>query len=209
MENTDAETLESINNLENMDTQLDQRLDELEILVNNTLETGLEERVEALEEVDENLDARIDGLEEEIGPGEGSANYSLAVCYGGYVTLTDEYRRVGETGTNCDQGVIEDGWWYRFNVSTGENGILDSCPAAQSCGTVAPLWITTAHPTVFGERMQSFVVGSYNGDCDYSSWGGEIEITKCYVSGERFYLYKLWKPNQCSLGYCVRRYDDI
>ncbi len=209
LENTDTETLESISNLENTDIELDQRLDQVETLLNNTSDGILEERVDALEEVDENLNARIDGIEAEIGPGEGSANDSLAVCYGGYITLSDDYRRVGETGTNCDRDVIEDGRWYRFDVSTGENGLLDRCPAGESCGTHAAFWMTTAHPKVIGQRMQSFVVASYLGECDWSSYHEEIEVTKCYVGGERFYLYKLWKPTGCSLAYCVRRYDEI
>ncbi len=154
LENTDTETLESINNLENTDMELDQRLEQVETLLNNTSDCSLEERVDALEEADENLNARIEGIEAEIGPGEGSANDSLAVCYGGYITLTDDYRRVGQTGSNWDANAIEDGWWYRFNVATGENGLLDSCPVDDSCGTNVPLWMTTAHPNVIGQRMQ-------------------------------------------------------
>ncbi len=153
------------------------------------------------------MEDRIDQLEYEIGEDEGSANNSLAVCYGGYRTLTEDYRRVGETGENCDNTVIEDGLWYRFELATGENGLLDTCPQTNSCGTSAAIWVNTEHPHVIGERMQSYVQASYSGNCDHSG-SHVIEITKCYVEGERFYLYRLWQPG-CDYAYCVRRYDNI
>lgn len=204
---SDSELEKRVNALEEVDNDFDQRLDAVEDMVNQTSGGDLGVRVEALEVADDDMNIRIDGIEEEIGAGEGSANDSLPECYGGYTTLTDDFRRVGETGSN--QSVIIDGRWYRFDVATGENGLLDSCPATNSCGTDASIWITTAHPNVIGQLMQSSVVTSFNGDCDRSNWGGEIQITKCYVGGEKFYLYKLWKPIGCNYAYCVRRYDDI
>ncbi len=206
---SDSELEERVQALEEVDNEFDQRLDEVEALVNQTSGGDLEVRVEALEEADDDINIRIDGIEEEIGAGEGSANDSLPQCYGGYTTLTDDYRRVGQIGSYCDRDVIEDGWWYRFSVSTGENGLLDSCVPDGFCGGSGPIWMTTKHPKVIGQLMQSSVVVSNGGDCDYSTWGGDIEVTKCYVGGERFYLYKMWKPTVCPISYCVRRYDDI
>ncbi len=244
LENTDLATLESINELENKDAELIQRLDKIEGNINNTADDGLEDRLQALEEVDDELDkrldkveamvnmtsgidleervealeeadndlnARIEGIEEEIGPGEGSANDSLPECYGGYTTLTGDHRRVGEDGEThrwCDSWA--QGEWYRFNASTGENGLLDSCPVADSCGSYRSIWMTTAHPKVIGQRLQSKLVVSSDGDCDISGYGGPIEVTKCYVGGEKFYLYNLqWGPPQCHITFCITRYDDI
>ncbi len=179
LEVTDTETLESINDLEASDQEMDARLDQLEY--------------------------DIDG-----GEGEGSANDSLAVCYGGYVTLSEEYRRVGETGSYCDDTIVYENIWYRFSLVTGENGLLDTCPQGQSCGTNRAMYVLTDHPRVIGEIMQSYISGSYGGTCDYGSYfPQEIEITKCYVEGERFYLYKLWQPTVCYSSYCVRRHDNI
>ncbi len=106
------------------------------------------------------MEERIDQLENEIGEGEGSANDSLAVCYGGYVTLSEEYRRVGETGTYCDDTIIFNNIWYRFDLATGENGLLDICPHSNSCGSQIGMYVMTDHPRVIGERMQSYIGGS-------------------------------------------------
>ncbi len=206
----DTELNERVEALERADEVIERRVDELEKFVNATDVDDLNERVADLEVADDVLDARVDRIEEETGAGEGSANDSIAACYGGYETLSEEYRRVGETGGNCDRDIVDDGIWYRFDLETGENGLLDICPHGDSCGTDVAMYVITDHPKVIGEIMQSYIGGSYSGDCDYGGlFPQEIEITKCYVGGDRFYLYKLWSPTVCYYSYCVRRHDDI
>ena len=205
----DTKLTERVEALERADQEIERRVDELERFVNVTDLDDLNERVADLEVADDELDARVDRIEEETGAGEGSANDSIAACYGGYETLSEEYRRVGETGNNCDRDILNDGIWYRFDLETGENGLLDICPHGDSCGTHVAMYVMTDHPQVIGEIMQSYIGGSYR-DCDYGSlFPQEIEISKCYVGGERFYLYKLWSPTVCYYSYCVRRHDHI
>ncbi len=205
----DTELTERVEALERADQDIERRVGELESYVNMTDTEKLEERVNALEIADDVLDARVDRIEEETGAGEGSANDSLPACYGNYSTLTEDYRRLGSAADyNCDVS-LEEGLWYRFNLTTGENGLFDQCPQDDTCGTYGPIWMTTAHPNIIGERMKSHVVTSEGGYCDYESYSGDIEVTKCYTEGERFYLYKLWRPTQCYSSYCVRRHDNI
>ncbi len=207
----DTELNERVEALERADEEIDKRVDELERFVNVTDLDDLNERITDLEVADDELDARIDRIEDETGAGEGSANDSLPICYGGYRTLNETYRRVGEEGSNCDgngEGIVNREW-YRVELPTGENGLLDTCPQGNSCGTTGALWISTGHPKIIGELQKSFVHDSHSGDCEFFGKNEEIEITKCYVDGERFYLYKLWRPSCCNCSYCVRRYDNI
>ncbi len=203
----DTELTERVEALERADEIIDKRVDDLERFVNVTDLDDLNERVTDLEDADDELDARIDRIEDETGAGEGSANDSLPICYGGYQTLNETFRRVGETGSNDDTIIY--GTWYRINLPSGENGLLDICPRSQSCGTNGAIWITSAHPKVIGEIQKSFAHASLGGNCEWSGPLEEIQITKCYVAGERFYLYKLLDPRCYPCAYCVRRYDNI
>ncbi len=133
-----------------------------------------------------------------------------AVCYQPYITLSEIYRRESVSDlSNCDKDKIHSTSWYRFNLVTGENGVLDHCPRWHTCGTGAPIWTNDSHPTQYGVikdvTMAESVRGSETNNCFHSS--GSASVTKCNVNGDVFYLYKLWKPIVCYYSYCTRRYE--
>ncbi len=64
------------------------------------------------------------------------------VCYLPYTTFNESYRResVGYQG-NCDRDRVDGTSWYRFELSTGENTVLQTCPTLDTCGTNRPIWM--------------------------------------------------------------------
>ncbi len=152
-------------------------------------------------------------------------NCSASVCFDPYTTFSESYRResfrwlapmadicnshslesdIGE----CDRDKVTEGEWYRFNLSTGENSVLDHnpnpyyYPDLYTCGTCWQIWMNSSHPTEYGViKDVTMVVNNYY-------WGnnrGSGSVTKC-VNGEVFYLYKLWVPWFCSASYCAGTY---
>ncbi len=126
-----------------------------------------------------------------------------SVCYGPYETFTDSYRRENVTyGMNCDYS--KDGRsWYRFQLSTGENGVIDHCPKMNTCGTHIPIWMNDSHPKQYGE-VKEVMLGAHWGKCFQKS--GSASVTKCVKDGEPFYLYQLWKSTLCASSYCTQKY---
>ena len=140
-----------------------------------------------------------------------SIHCPASVCYGKYVTLAEDYRREQvHQGHNCDIGIINGTQWYRFDLGTGENGVIDHCPEYDTCGTWAPIWLNGTHPTEYGMIKDVKMAGSTRGNsrgshCFHES--GTASVTKCNVRGDVFYLYKLWVPTTCSYSYCTRTYN--
>ncbi len=143
----------------------------------------------------------------------------FSVCNTNYSILSESYRRESIPGSwkdniyNCDQDKIDGSSWYRFNLSSGENGVIDSCPKWQTCGTTQPIWMNNTHPTEYGV-IKTVTMGSssrgigfwhaHDSNCFY--FNGSAQVTKCNINGDVFYLYKLWQP-PCYLSYCTRKYD--
>ena len=63
------------------------------------------------------------------------------------------------------------------------------------CGTAATGWMNGAHPTVAQGKVTRKVCYHW-GRCCY--WSNNIEVVNCGL----FYVYKLSRPPQCTLGYC-------
>ncbi len=144
---------------------------------------------------------------------ETCSHCSASVCFDSYITFSESYRRESVTlsGCNpnenltCDKDKVTGESWYRFNLLTGENGVLESCPKPYTCGTCAPIWMKSSHPTQFGVIKDVTMATSYDRGC--SQWSGPGSVTKCSVDGEVFYLYKLWRYNGCYLSYCAGTYS--
>ncbi len=138
---------------------------------------------------------------------------SASVCYGEYTILSESYRRESVPGRNpynCDGwGKVDGTSWYRFQLETGENGILDHCPRQGTCGTNRPIWINSTHPTECGEikqvQMGASTKGTGSDNC--FQWSGTASVTKCAVNGDVFFLYKLWRPPGCNFSYCTQKYE--
>ena len=136
------------------------------------------------------------------------------VCFEPYTTLSESYRRESVRGRkpyNCDPDKLDFTSWYRFNLTTGENGILDHCPRRDTCGTRFPVWMNDSHPEQFGAIKLVTMYGSSKGaSSDNCFWkSGSARVTKCNVTGDIFYLYQLWRPTirNCGASYCTRTYD--
>ena len=142
---------------------------------------------------------------------ESSPGCSASVCFGSYTTFNESYRResvtlsgCNSTNAKCDK--VTGDSWYRFKLPSGENGVLDTCPEYLSCGTCAPIWMKSSHPTEFGIISDvTMAVSVGGGQC--SLWSGSGSVTKCSVDGEAFYLYKLWTPPYCYQSYCAGTYS--
>ncbi len=135
---------------------------------------------------------------------------SASVCFDNYTTLSESYRRESvDYGVNCDRDTVDGTSWYRFQLETGENGVLDHCPRYRTCGTWDPIWMNSTHPEQYGTIKQVTMYASYDergdgDDCFLRSGSGRV--TKCWVDGDIFYLYQLWKPSGCDASYCTRTY---
>uniref|UniRef100_A0A3Q3F322 ZP domain-containing protein n=1 Tax=Labrus bergylta TaxID=56723 RepID=A0A3Q3F322_9LABR len=118
-----------------------------------------------------------------------------------YTVLNDDWRSTNNTSTqnlHCDQHVDWQGW-YRLFLGQTSAQIPERCVAENSCGTHAPLWITTPHPTQSGQIVSRTVCGSWLGSCCFFS-SHTIHVKLCYGN---YFVYKLVRPISCSLAYCL------
>ncbi len=131
------------------------------------------------------------------------------VCFQNYTTLSESYRResVPRSPYNCER--IDETSWYRFQLVSGENGVINHCPRWYTCGTEHPVWMDDTHPEEFGEIKQVTMYGSTKGAGSGTcfTWSGSALVTKCLVDGDIFYLYQLWDPGKCAWSYCTSTYD--
>ncbi len=69
------------------------------------------------------------------------------VCFEQYTTLSEWYRKDSRrSGYNCDRDKVDGSSWYRFQLETGENGVLEHCPGDLTCGTLFQISVlTTSH----------------------------------------------------------------
>ena len=91
------------------------------------------------------------------------------VCFQQYTTLCESYKRESVANEcNCDRDIVDGTSWYRFQLVTGENSVLDHCPRIRTCGTGWPIWKNGTHPEQFGEINNVTMYASSKGD---SVWG--------------------------------------
>ncbi len=120
---------------------------------------------------------------------------SAPVCFDSYTTLNESYRResVKSPPRHCDQNKVDGSSWYRFDLETGENGVIEHCPRRDTCGARAPIWMKTSHPTEFGVIKDVTMAASLSpSHCTHFS--GTASVTKCRVDGEVFYQHIVSLP---------------
>ncbi|CAH3141405.1 unnamed protein product [Porites lobata] len=115
-----------------------------------------------------------------------------------YVLLSDRQRAAGVHRGNtlkCDQKDLTTPKWYRFSGAAGTQ-MPTSCVPIHYCGTNAPGWLSTAHPTRTGEVVNGKVCFHWSNKC--CNWHANIQVKRC----NGFYVYKLVKTPVCWLRYC-------
>uniref|UniRef100_A0A3Q3GX61 UMOD/GP2/OIT3-like D8C domain-containing protein n=1 Tax=Labrus bergylta TaxID=56723 RepID=A0A3Q3GX61_9LABR len=118
-----------------------------------------------------------------------------------YTVLNDDWRSTKNTSPqnlHCDQHVDWQGWYRLFLGQTSAH-IPERCVAERRCGTHAPLWITTPHPTQSGQIVSRTVCNSWSGSCCYFS-SHTIHVKLCYGN---YFVYKLVWPISCYYAYCA------
>ena len=115
-----------------------------------------------------------------------------------YEQLDDSQRAAGVHRGNtlkCDQKDLTTPKWYRFIGNAGIQ-MPTSCVPVHYCGTHAPGWLSTPHPTSVGQIVNGTVCFNWGDNC--CSWDANIQIKRC----NGFYVYKLVATPVCWLRYC-------
>jgi len=115
-----------------------------------------------------------------------------------YEKLNDRMRAASVHRGNtlkCDQRDLVTPKWYRFTDAAGTM-MPTSCVPKQHCGTHAPGWLSSSHPTKVGETVNGKVCFHWGSKC--CLWHANIQVKKC----KGFYIYKLARTPLCSLRYC-------
>ena len=115
-----------------------------------------------------------------------------------YEKLNDRMRAASVHRGNtlkCDQRDLVTPKWYRFTDAAGTM-MPTSCVPKQHCGTHAPGWLSSSHPTKVGETVNGKVCFHWGSKC--CLWHANIQVKKC----NGFYIYKLARTPLCSLRYC-------
>ena len=118
-------------------------------------------------------------------------------CYR-YQVLNDRSRAAGVPRGHvlrCDQRDIPSYRWYRFTGASG-NEMPTKCVPEHRCGTHAPGWLSTPHPTRMGQIINGKVCFRWRGRCCH--WSANIWIKRC----NGYYIYKLGRTPVCHLRYC-------
>ena len=116
-----------------------------------------------------------------------------------YFVLEDSDRDVANTdqkNLTCDQGLNPYLDWYRFKGAAGIR-MPTFCVPKRRCGTHAPGWLNGSHPSVREGIVTRRVCYHWGSNC--CNWENDIQIQNCGA----FYVYRLVKPPQCYLRYCV------
>ncbi|RMX57261.1 hypothetical protein pdam_00010561 [Pocillopora damicornis] len=115
-----------------------------------------------------------------------------------YQVINDRTRAAGLARGNvlrCDQRDIPTARWYRFTGAAGTQ-MPTKCVPINRCGTHAPGWLSTSHPTRTGQIINGKACFHWSGNC--CRWSANIMIKKC----NGFYIYKLGRTPCCYLRFC-------
>lgn len=115
-------------------------------------------------------------------------NYKLLSESNRAKSYSSKYRRA-----ICDKSLSND--WYRFTGEAGDK-MPDTCVAKLRCGTHAPGWLNTSHPSVADGIVNASVCFHWGSNCCF--WATEIKVRNC----DGFFVYKLHRVPYCSLRYC-------
>lgn len=92
--------------------------------------------------------------------------------------------------------------WHRF-VGDAGTAMPTSCVPKNHCGTHAPGWLESGHPSVEQGAVTGKVCFHWSSKCCH--WSVNIKVRNC---GD-FYVYKLPKTPHCSLRYCVEKKGNV
>ncbi|KAM3605039.1 uncharacterized protein V6R79_019661 [Siganus canaliculatus] len=117
-----------------------------------------------------------------------------------YTVLNDDWRSTINTVKvfHCDDSFTGQEW-YRLLLNNTNARIPEYCVDQFRCGTQAPMFLTTPHPTAPGEIVERSVCNHWDGDCCYFD-SVNIHVKLCHGD---FYVYKLVQPPICNLAYCA------
>ncbi|XP_067944629.1 oncoprotein-induced transcript 3 protein-like [Watersipora subatra] len=89
--------------------------------------------------------------------------------------------------------------WFRF---TGEAGskMLDSCPAAYSCGSHIGMWSDDNMPTEIGKSMSAKAYISWNSNCRNGYY--PMTVIRCSYKTPNDFIYRIEQSFGCSLAFC-------
>ncbi|XP_040211859.1 uromodulin-like [Rana temporaria] len=124
-----------------------------------------------------------------------------------HTILNDTWRSISNNHTeqdywnstdwiHCDDNLYG---WYRFKGEYDLH-IPEYCIPFYSCGTHAPMWITSPHPTVSDGIVSRKACANwwYGESC--CTWSNQIAVKLC---PEGFYVYNLQGTPTCWLAYCT------
>ena len=98
---------------------------------------------------------------------------------------------------------LADASWYRFEGAAGTR-MPTEAPGYQRCGTEAPGWLSTAHPSVGAAPTAGTVCWEYgSNEC---RWTTAVEVCACSYDGgaSLTYTYRLPRPAWCGRSaYCA------
>ncbi|XP_068740086.1 neurogenic locus Notch protein-like isoform X3 [Montipora capricornis] len=115
-----------------------------------------------------------------------------------YQVLNDRTRAASIPRGNvlrCDKRDIPYSKWYRFTGSSG-NQMPTKVVPTNRCGTHAPGWLSSPHPTRIGQVVNGKVCFHWKGNS--CRWSNNIQIKMC----NGYYIYKLGRTPCCYLRYC-------
>ena len=129
----------------------------------------------------------------------------LGQCFD-YQNLTDSWRKIGTPGALRSESYGIGYNWHRFVEPAGTK-LSNKDIGFEACGTKRSGWLDGPDPTVVGENKQERVCfsGYPNSSnqyyCRNYAW---IWVTLCKDnSNEKFFVYKLKKPEQSNAAYCA------
>ena len=68
-------------------------------------------------------------------------------------------------------------------------------------GTGGSIWLNGDYPVRVGQRVSAPVCVRTSTECCKSTW--DIEIKKCHIGGEDFFLHRLSAVPSCPMSYCA------
>ncbi|XP_073491171.1 uromodulin-like [Aquarana catesbeiana] len=137
---------------------------------------------------------------------ENELNSCIDPC-SNHIILNDTWRSISNIHTeqdywnsndwiHCDNGL---NGWYRFKGEYDLH-IPEYCVPFYRCGTHAPVWITSSHPTVSDGIVSRTACANWRWGGSCCTWSNQIAVKLC---PEGFYVYKLQGTPACWLAYCT------
>ncbi|KAJ7383445.1 Oncoprotein-induced transcript 3 protein [Desmophyllum pertusum] len=121
-----------------------------------------------------------------------------------YSTLNNPFRSTGYMARDGVDPMICDSklkpGWYRFVNEVGGKMPQTKVDKYQ-CGTYAPIWMKTPHPTAANGTVDGTACINYN-NMKNGCLSLAIKVKYCNINGT-FYVYHLVPPFGCPMAYCA------